>query len=388
MKNVYMDYAAATPLSKRVLWEMIKYELMFFANPSSIYPLGKTAKEAVEEARKRVARCLHGRAEEVVFVSGGTESINLAIQGAILKARKDGISNPEMITTKIEHSAVLETAKFCEAIGLVKIKYLEVDEDGLVNPKDVEKKITPNTVLISIGYANNEIGVVQDIPEIGATIQKFRKEKVSKYPLFHTDAAQAPNYLSIDRDHLKVDLMSLDASKIYGPKGAGVLFIRNGVEIESLIHGGGQERGVRAGTEAVSQIIGMSVALEQTLSMREEETRRLRDLQSYFIGLVQKELKEARVIGSRKSKIPNNVHICIPKINSEFITIALGEKGIMVSPGAACGSNDEMPRSHVLEALGLEECASSSLRFTLGRGTKKSEIDYVIHVLKKLLAVV
>jgi len=268
---------------------------------------------------------------------------------------------------------------------LAKIVWAKVDEDGVVEPKEIMKLVSPKTVLVTVGMVNGEIGTVQDISGIGRVIQEYKNENNSKFPLLHTDACQAPNYLLLDRDHMKTDLISLDSGKIYGPKGVGVLFVKSGTSIESEMFGGGQEKGLRPGTEAVPLIMGFAEALEEACEMRVEESLRLRKLQQYFFEIIAKRIPQSIVNGSLKSRVPNNVSICIPGINSEFITIALGEKGVLCSPGSACNNVDEYPTSEVMKALGKPECAPSSLRFSMGRGTKKPDIDRVVQVLSELL---
>ncbi len=380
-----MDYASCTPVSRSVFRAMKPYFMDIFYNPSSLYYKAKIAKEAVEKSRGKVARVLHAQNEEIFFVSGGTESINLAILGTLKKAKKEGIKTPEIIVGAIEHPAVLETVKSLENENLAKIIYITPNEEGIISAEKVLSCINQNTILVTIGYANNEIGVVEPISQIGGKIIEWRNANKTSWPLFHTDASAAANYLTLNRDTLKVDLMSFDSSKIYGPKGIGILFIKRGIKLSPVFYGGSQERGMRPGTESVPQIIGLGVAIEETDSLREREIKRLKSIQKYFIGKIKNNIPSAVIIGSIENRLPNNVHICIPGLNSEFATIALGERGIFVSPMTSCNTLLAVPKSQVLEALGFKNCASSSLRFSMGRETLKRDIDMVIKILPEII---
>lgn len=399
MREVYLDHAATTYLDSRVKEAMEPYWSEEFGNPSSLYRPGRRAKEALDNARDTVARILNCRPEELIFTGGGTEAINLALFGsARFYARQDlpltketqpfnSRTNPaprgHLITSKIEHHAVLHSL---EALGKegFEVTYIDVDEYGLVDPKDLKKALRPDTILVSIMYANNEIGTIEPIEEIGKVIKDVREERKkadSQTPIFfHTDACQAAGALDLDVQKLGVDLLAMNGSKIYGPKGVGCLYIRRGVRVKPLIYGGGQENNLRSGTENVPGIIGFVKALEIAHAEKEKENARLTELRDYFIERLLKEIPKVVLNGHPIKRLPNNINVSVLDIEGEAVILYLDEKGIYISTGSACASTSLDP-SHVILAIGKPyEYAHGSLRFTLGRQTTKEEIDYVMEV--------
>lgn len=380
MKNrqVYLDNAATTPIDKRVLAAMMPFLKDDFGNPSSFHTPGKVVHDAVEAARKTVADVIGVRSDEIIFTSGGTESDNLAILGF---ARKNQEHGKHIISTKVEHPAVLESLEQLEKEGF-EVTLLTVDEFGSVSSDDVVKAIRPDTILISIIYANNEIGTINPITEIGKQIQR---NKTGQFPAFHSDACQAVGALELNQEKLHVDMMTINASKIYGPKGNGALFIKRGLKLQPLQFGGHQERRVRPGTESVAGIIGFAEALKIADQQKEEESERLIELRDYFIKEVQKLIPKTRLNGHSANRLPNNVNISFMDIEGEALTLYLDAKGIYVSTGSACTSASLDP-SHVIVALGLPyEVAHGSIRFSLGRSTTKKDLDYVLSVLPELV---
>jgi cysteine desulfurase len=368
-REIYLDNAATTRIDDDVVKAMLPYLKDEYGNPGSFNTRGMKARDAVEEARSVVSRLLHVKTSEITFTSGGTESINLALKGVMRANREKG---DHLITTVIEHPAVLETCKYLEKYEGVKVTYLPVDQQGLVHVKDVEKAITPKTVLMSIMYANNEIGTIQDIPALG----KLAK---SKGIYFHTDACQA-GLLDLDVTHLQIDLMTLNGSKLHGPKGTGILYKRSGVPMHPLLHGGGQEGGVRSGTENVAGIVGFARALSLTQEDREKESKRLVTLRDHLIQGIQK-IPDVALNGHPTQRLPSHVSATFKGVDSEALLIALNEYGIYASFGSACASKKIGP-SHVIIALGVpEKKAQGTLRFTLGKYTTKEDIVYVLKVL-------
>lgn len=368
-KRIYLDYAASTPLDKNVKKEMDAAE-SFFGNPSSIHEEGRRAKKIIEESRKKIAEILGAKSGEIIFTSGGTESDNLAIFGVARYFKKGHI-----ITSKIEHSAVLEPCRQLEKEGF-KITYLPVDKNGFVNPEDVKRALRDDTILISIIYANNEIGTIQPIREISKT-----KEKA----YFHIDACQASEYLNLKVETLGVDLLTANSSKVYGPKGIGFLYKKSGVKISPEILGGGQEGGMRSGTESIMLAVGLAKALEIAQKKRNKESSRLLKLRNYFIDEVLKNITETELNGSKKDRLPNNVNFYFKNCNAESLVVKLDIKGIACSSGSACSAALCIP-SHVITALGKEwNAALSSVRFSLGRQTNKKELDCVIKIICETL---
>ena len=375
MKRIYLDYAATTPMRSEVVEAMLPYFTEVFGNPSTIYSYGQEAKEAIEESRSKIARLIKAQEEEIVFTGSGTEADNLALTGIIYasEGKKDHI-----ITSAVEHHAVSETTKFLEK-RRYKISYLPVDEYGLVNPDDVKKALTAKTVLISVMHANNEVGTIEPIKEIGRIA---REAKV----YFHTDAVQAVGHIGVDVKELGVDLLSISAHKLYGPKGVGALYIRKGTRIAPLMHGGEQEKRRRAGTENVPGIVGLGVAAELALEEIEEEAGRLRQLRDRLVEGLKERIKHIHFNGHPVKRLPNNVNICVEYVEGESMVLNLDLEGICVSTGSACTSSNLEP-SHVLSSMGLPpELAHGSLRFTLGKWTTNEDINRVLEVLPRIVA--
>jgi len=375
MRRIYLDHAATTPTHPEVVKAMLPYFTDAFGNPSSIYSYGLEAKGAIEEARTKVAELIGARSEEIIFTSGGTEADNFALKGVAYANEHKG---NHIITTPIEHHAVMEACKFLERRGF-RITYLSVDEYGLVDPQDVKKAITDKTILISVMHASNEIGTIEPISEIG----KIAKE-AGVY--FHTDAVQAVGHIPVNVDELKVDLLSISAHKLYGPKGAGALYIRKGTRSVSLIHGGEQEKRRRAGTENVPAIVGLGKAVELAGQTMNREVERLSYLRDKLIeGLVER-IDNIRLNGHPRKRLPNNVNISIDFVEGESMLLNLDLEGICASTGSACSSSSLEP-SHVLLALGLPaEQAHGSLRFTLGRENTEADVERVLEVLPGIVA--
>jgi cysteine desulfurase len=375
MKRIYLDYAATTPVHPEVIKAMLPYFSDAFGNPSSLYSYGLEARQAIEAARNKVAESIGAKNEEIVFTGGGSEADNSAIKGV---ADANGRMGNHIITSVIEHHAVLVTFKFLEKRGF-KVTYLPVDKYGLVDPESVRKAITDKTILISIMHANNEIGTLQPIGEIGKIA---RKAKI----YFHTDAVQTVGHIPVNVNELKVDMLSFSAHKLYGPKGVGVLYIRKGTKVTSLIHGGEQEQGRRAGTENVPGIVGLGKAIELAGLDIANETARLITLRNVLIKGILEKIEHSRLNGHPEQRLPNNVNVSVDFIEGESTCLNLDLEGICISTGSACSSSDAEP-SHVLLAIGLShEQARSSLRFTMGRLTTAEDVERVLEVLPRTVA--
>ena len=372
---IYLDYAATTPTDPEVIKAMEPYFFEKFGNASSLYSLGQEAKGAIEKARDTLATFLGAKPEEIVFTSGGSESDNFAIKGVAYANESKG---NHIITSAIEHHAISEPCKFLEKRGF-KVTYVGVDNDGLVSPEDIKKAITDKTILISVMHANNEIGTIQPIAEIG----KVAKEKGIT---FHTDAVQTVGHVPINVNELNVDLLSLAAHKFYGPKGVGALYIRRGTRIETFLHGGDQEKGRRASTSNTPGIVGLGKAIELCRDKMTEETKFQLALRDRLIRELPNKIPEIRLNGHPTKRLPNNVNFSIKYIEGESILLNLDMLGIACSTGSACTSTSLEP-SHVLLAIGLpHEIAHGSLRITLGRWTKEEDINYLLENLPKIVA--
>ncbi|MDV3426195.1 MAG: cysteine desulfurase NifS [Bacillota bacterium] len=370
---IYMDHAATTPLKKEVLDEMYPYLTKIYANPSSLYAPARLSKAAIDNSRDKLSLALNASSREIYFTSGGSEADNLAIKGTALANRDKG---NEIITSAIEHPAVLNTCKGLSKEGF-KITYLPVNKDGFVSIQDLKKSITDKTILVSIMFANNEIGTIQPIKEIGELCRE-------KGIIFHTDAVQAAGSIPIDVKSLNIDLLSLSGHKFYGPKGIGALYVRKGIKFNPLIEGGSQERGKRAGTENVAGIVGLGKAIEIASHNMAEESKRISELRDYLInGLLS--IDGTSLNGSWENRLPNNVNVSFESLEGETLLMMLDNIGICVSSGSACSSLSLEP-SHVLLGIGLseKECASS-VRFTLGEENSKEQIDYVVIKVKDIV---
>ena len=375
MRKIYLDHAATTPTHPEVVKAMLPYLTDAFGNPSSIHSYGQEAKGAIEEARTKVAELIGARSEEIIFTSGGTEADNFALKGVAYANEHKG---NHIITTPIEHHAVMEACKFLERRGF-RITYLPVDEHGLVDPQNVKKAITDKTILISVIHASNEVGTIEPISEIG----KMAKEAEI---YFHTDAVQTVGHIPVNVDELKVDLLSISAHKLYGPKGVGALYVRKGTRLVPLIQGGGQENRRRAGTENVPAIVGLGKAIELAGQTMNRETEWLSYLRDKLIeGLVER-IDNIRLNGHPWKRLPNNVNVSVDFVEGESILLNLDLEGICASTGSACSSSSLEP-SHVLLALGLSpEQAHGSLRFTFGRENTEEDMERVLEVLPGIVA--
>jgi cysteine desulfurase len=373
MMKVYMDYAATTPIDPRVVKAMLPYFTKKFGNTMSLHSFGREAKIAVEEARVKVADLMNVSPEEIIFTSSATESNNLALKG-IAFANKD--KGKHIITSKIEHECILESCKWLEKHGF-EVTYLPVDNYGFVNPEDVEKAIRKDTILVSIMHANNEIGTIEPIEEIG----KICKEK-GVY--FHTDAAQTFGKIEVDANKLNADLITVSSHKMYGPKGVAALFIRKGVKIEPLLHGGGHEFGLRSSTVNVPGIVGFGVACEISKAEMKKESERLTKLRDYLIKNVLK-IENSHLNGHPTKRLPNNANFWFNFVDGESLIMELDYYGIAASTGSACSTSTLKP-SHVLLAIGLKlHEADGSLRLSIGRWTNKKDVNYTIRILPKAI---
>ncbi|MDD4138531.1 MAG: cysteine desulfurase NifS [Methanoregula sp.] len=373
-RTVYMDHSATTYVRREVLDAMVPYFTGHFGNPSSIYHIARDSKKAIDTARAQVAKALSAEPDEIYFTSGGSESDNWAIKGIAYANRKKG---NHIITTKIEHHAVLHTCEYLAKDGFT-ITYLPVDKYGLVDPSDLEKAITDKTILITIMYANNEIGTIEPIAELGVIARKH------KIP-FHTDAVQAIGNVPIDVQAQNIDLLSLSAHKFYGPKGTGVLYIRKGVKIDNLIHGGGQERKRRAGTENIAGIVGCGRAIEFATADIEGHNRRIRAMRDRLLKGILAKIPNAYLNGHPENRLPGNINISFAFIEGESMLLWLDDEGICASTGSACTSGSLEP-SHVLLATGLPvEISHGSLRLTLGDVNTEADVDFVLEVLPKVV---
>lgn len=425
-KQLYLDYASSAPVDKQIEKVMSKITRDFFANPSAIHNEGVRAKKIIEDARAEIAEAISAHPNEIIFTGSGTESDAIAILGVIknyelrnknekAKTTQQKAFLPHIITTNIEHPAVLENCKMLEEAGVAEVTYVKVEANGIVNPKDIREALKENTVLVSVMYANNEIGTIQPIREIAKEIRHFRKNRKQNisghadfsaeksaqsfaspgsrapeifcFPVFHTDAAQAMNYLDTENmDRLGVDLMSFNSSKIYGPKGVGVLYKKRGVNLTPIYSGGGQEFNLRSGTENVAGIAGVACALTIANKIKEKESARLCKLRDYAINKLLKLSKtsgyEIILNGDSEIRLPNNINISITGISSELLVIELDAIGIAVSERSAC-SADSDEGSHVIRAL--REGSTDSIRITLGRDIKKPDLDYLVSSLEKIL---
>ena len=373
-KIYYFDHSATTAVDEEVLKEMIPYFNISYGNPSSAYSIGRKNRMAIEQAREQVARVLNCKKNEVYFTGCGSESDNLALKGIIYANKNE---KKHIITSKIEHHAILNTCKTLEKEG-VEVTYLNVDNKGRINLKELENSIKPSTIIISIMTANNEIGTIQPLNEIGLIARRHNV-------LFHTDAVQAIGNLKIDVNEMNIDLLSLSAHKFYGPKGVGALYVRNGVEFIEIQDGGHQEKGKRAGTENVAGIVGLGKAIEKAYKNIDEYNRKISELRDYCIEELKKNFKNIKLNGDLNNKLSGNINVSFIGEDSTELLLKLDEKNICVSAGSACNTGSTEP-SHVLTAIGLNnDEASGTLRITLGKENTKEDICYFIESLKKIM---
>lgn len=384
---IYLDHASATPVDSIILQTFHTMQKTHFANPGSIHLLGIEAKNLLDSARKKVATALQARSLEIIFTASGTESNNLAIFGVIRYVKKNGVAMPHVITTNIEHASVLEPFKQLAEEKEIKLTIVPVNTDGIVEVKSIREALTPETVLVSIIHANNEVGIIQPVREIGKMLEKQRDAQKSEYPYFHSDACQSVNYLDIRPEAFRIDLCTLNSSKIYAPRGAGILYVGKRVKIDPIIIGGDQEQGMRAGTENTSAIVACGDAIEKTLAVREEESKRLYELQKYTFHKLREKITHVKVWGSEKDgeRIPNNINISVPGIFSEEFVVGLDMKKIAISSKSACGMDND-DGSYVICALGgTEQESKEAIRITMGRSTTKSHINALVSEMEKIV---
>ena len=407
MQKIYLDHSATTPLDPQVLKKMQPYLTDIFGNASSVHSFGQEAMKGVDWAREQLSKLFGGKFKEVIFTSGASESNNLVLRGLVMAFRKKLEKKYHLITSKIEHPAILETCQALEKEGLVEVTYVGVNKLGLVEVDEIKKAIKENTILISIMYVNNETGVIQPIREIGKMIEKVNKKRILKSEsrnlkdwfnkiYFHTDAVQAVNYCKMQANYLGADLITISAHKIYGPKGVGALYIRQGTPIKSITFGGHQEYNIRPGTYNVPGIVGLGAAVElvnnesasadpSTVLRMTASALKIRKLRDKLIAGIQKAIPETQINGDLANRVPSNANISFFNAEGESMLLMLDLEGIAVSTGSACASGSLEP-SHVLRAMSIPaEICHASLRFTLGKGTTEKEIDKVIEVLPKIV---
>lgn len=376
---IYLDFAAATPLDSDVQAAMQPYLADNFYNPSATYLAGRAVQNALLEARTTIAHWLGARPSEIIFTAGGTEANNLAIHG-LMRQYPDG----NVVVSAVEHESVLAPAHRYDC------REVAVDAQGRVQLADLQAQVDDSTVLVSVMYANNEVGTIQPLKEISQFIAEQVRARLragNTTPLYlHTDACQAANYLDLHVSRLGVDLLTVNGGKLYGPKQSGALYVKGGIVLTPLIDGGGQERGLRSGTENVAAAIGLAIALDKAQQIKSDEIHRLQKLQQHFASLLLQQMPQAIINGSTKHKLPNNVHGTLPGTDNERLLIQLDEAGIMAAAGSACSASNEEP-SHVLRAMGVSDAdAQASLRFTLGRGTTIQDVERTVQVLSSLIA--
>ena len=371
----YFDNSATTKVREEVINEMFPFFSIQYGNPSSLYTIGRYSRRAVENARRQVAGLLNCNLSEIYFTGSGSEGDNLALKGIAYANRNKG---NHIITSKIEHHAVLNSCKTLERQGF-KVSYINVDNEGKIDLQELVQEITNNTILISVMFANNEIGTIQPIEEIAKIAKKHNI-------IFHTDAVQACGNLPIDVKKLGIDLLTISGHKIYAPKGVGALYVKNGIDFERIIDGGGQERGKRSGTENVPQIVGLGKACELANLEMETHTTKLRQLRDYFIEKIEKEIPTAKLNGSRDNRLPGNSNFSFKNVDGQTLLLKLDQKGICVSSGSACSAGNTAP-SHVLTAIGLDkEYAQGTIRVTFGKYNTKEEVDFLIENIKQIVA--
>jgi cysteine desulfurase len=405
-KIIFLDYASITPIDDRVRGEMQRIEKKFWGNPSSIHSFGEEAKVVLENARVSVAKNIHCKASEIYFTGGGTEALNISIFG-VVKAYKNQKNIPHIILSSIEHPALMEPVRSLMKEGGVEVSFVNPDANGIIRPESIKRELKENTILVVVQHANNEIGTINPIRKIRAIIDDFIKNKKMKlgdkdannkitFPYLLVDASQSVLYEDVSIERLGAHILVFDGIKMYGPRGVGVLFIKNEVLIEKVIFGGGQEGGIRPGTQNVPGIHGISVALDIAVKIREKESVRLRKLRDYFVNKIGEEFNGISLNGSLENRLPNNINICLgapkplakaglAKIDSEFLVIKLDTLGFALSNASTCHNIAMENSSYVIEAIGKKDCSNSSLRITLGRDTKKGDLDSLLKTLKNIL---
>ncbi len=386
-RKIYLDFASSTPISPKVK-KVVLETMDVFYNPASLYEYGKTSKEILEYSRAKVAKLINARKNEIIFTGSGTESNNLAIFG-IAKKIKDKTKNPHIIISAIEHSSVLEPARQLRSEGF-DVEEIFPDQNGVISSKEIRKKIRKETVLVSVMFVNNEIGVIEPIKEIAKEIRHARKTFQSEFPYFHSDASQAPCFIDVDVVTLGVDLLTLDSSKLYGPK-AGILFKKNTLEIEPQILGGGQEDGLRSGTENLPAIVGFASALEESMQLKNKESVRIEKLRDYFENKIV-QIKGVEINAKNAERISGISSVTIKGLDSEFAVFQLDEAGVMCASASAClalKSENNEQGSYVIDAINKETGdvlkKNSTLRFSFGRSTKKSDVDFCLKAISSIL---
>lgn len=404
-KRIFLDFSASTPIDRKVEKYIQKIQKNFWANPSSLHLEGEAAKNVIEESRMKIARILHCRAEEIYFTSSGTEALNIAILGAVeanrRKLKEEKIERlPHIITSTIEHSAVLNPVEYLIKSGKAEASFIAPDSNGILSPDSIKNEIKENTVLVAIQQANSEVGTVQPLREIRKALNLVSRSSplpegntgIEKngtpdgtYPKLLVDACQAPLYLDVSVERLGADMLVIDGIKTYGPRGVGALFIKRDAQVRPVFFGGGQERGLRPGTQNTPSIAGLALALEIASKMREKECKRLEKIRDYAIGKILKEIPGTSLNGSLQNRLPNNLNICFRGQDSEFLVIKLDTLGFAVSAASACRAISQENSSYVVESISGKECAKSSLRFTLGRQTTRHDLDKLISTLKRII---
>ncbi len=374
MNIKYFDHAATTRVKEEVLREMIPYFNMQYGNASSIYSIARQSKRAIEDARQKVANAINSKVKEIYFTSCGTESDNLALKGVAYANMQKG---KHIITSRIEHPAILESCKTLEKQGF-SITYLNVDEEGFISLEELEKSIRQDTILISVMFANNEIGTIEPIKQIGEIAKKYQI-------IFHTDCVQAIGNAKIDVNEMNIDLLSMSAHKFYGPKGVGALYVREGIQFDRIQDGGHQEKNKRSGTENVAGIVGLGKAIEIADKNLDEHIKKLTDLRNYYFSQLKEKIPNCKINGSIEKRLPGNANVSFPNVDGEELLLKLDEKGICASTGSACSSGSSNP-SHVLVAIGLDkDFANGALRITLGDDNTKEDIDFLVEQLLKIM---
>lgn len=388
MKRIFLDHAATTPLEKDVKKVMDMYATKHFGNPSSLHKEGVIGREGVEAARVEAARFLGALPEEIIFTGGGTEANNMGILGVFEGLSQNGVSLREChaVTSVIEHSSVLRVFQALERKGL-SVTYVGVNSGGTISCKEIKESLRENTKLVSIMHANNEIGTIEPIHEITKTVRHFKGKSESIYPLVHTDACQTLNCSSQSVRALGVDMLSASAQKIYGPKGVGILYVKKGTPIAPVFYGGGQERGLRPGTENVAGIVGFARALSITEKLREKECLRLAKLRAYFLVRLKTLFPKCIINGDTKEQLPHIVNVSFPSTDQEELVLRLDAKGVAIAARSACGEKDE-DVSYCVQALGKGHYPESAVRFSMGRSTGKQDIDYTIRALKEIFSTI
>lgn len=387
MNKIYLDHAATTPVRPEVLAAMLPYFSEEYGNPSSLHTPGQRAKEAVDKSRRRIAEGLGVSASEVLFTSSGTESDNLAILGVAQAYVPQG---KHLITSAIEHEAVMEAVKFLEKNHGFQVTVLPVNADGLVSVADLRAALTPETTLVTIMAANNEVGTIQPLVALSQTLKDYKKnlgriDEKPQPPFFHTDACQAAGVLDLNVKMLGVDLLTLNGSKLYGPKGVGVLVVKKGIRLMPQLHGGGQEQGLRPGTHNVPAIVGMAEAFDLALAERTTENERLTTLRNHLWEALNARVPDLRLNGTLDPRLPNNLNLVVKRCPGEILLLRLDQEGIYASAGSACTAGSAEP-SHVLRALGVsKEDAYNAVRFTLGKSTTLDQIDHVVNVFERVV---